>query len=50
VIPVAIFGSRRYAGRIKGSPRVERLIRDISGHNLAAVTEFVASVRQFESE
>ena len=50
VIPLAVWLSRRYAGRMEGSPAVQRILRDIAGYNLSAATGFLDSLAQFEKE
>ena len=50
LIPLALWASRRYADRIKGSPRLRRLMRDLAGRNLAAAARFVDEVSRFEDE
>ncbi len=50
LIPLALWASRRYAERLKGSPRLQRVMRDLAGHNLAAAARFVDEVSSFEDE
>jgi hypothetical protein len=50
VIPVAMWISRRYADRLEESPFLQQLMRDIAGRNLAAATEFLRSLVEFEEE
>ena len=46
VVAVVVWNSRRYAERMKRSSLLERLLRDIAGHNLAAATGFLRSLTQ----
>ena len=48
VIAFALWISRRYAGRMEGAPLVQRLMRDIAGHNLTAAATFLGSLAEFE--
>jgi len=50
VIAVGVWISRRYAGRMERSSLMQRLLRDIAGHNLTAATAFLRSLSQFEDE
>ena len=49
VIPLAVWLSRRYAERMKRSPFVQRLMRDLAGTNLAAATGFLSTLARFEA-
>lgn len=50
VIALALWISRRYAGRMERSPFIQRLMRDLAGDNLNAALGFVGSVERFEKE
>ena len=50
VIGLGLWISKRYAGRMEGSPVMQRLLREISGRNLAAATDFLQSLAEFENE
>ncbi len=50
VIPLAVWLSRRYASRMERSPRVQRLLRDLAGHNLNAALGFLERLEEFEAE
>lgn len=42
--------SYRYAERMRGSSRLQRWMRDISGYNLSAATKFLRAAAEFEEE
>ena len=48
VIPLAVWISRRYADRMKGSPLVRSLMRDMAGYNLNAAMGFLGKLERFE--
>ena len=50
VIPIAILLSRRFAGRMQGSPWIQQLMNDIAGHHLSAARAFLAEISEFEGE
>jgi serine/threonine-protein kinase len=50
VIPVAVWLARRYADRMERSPLVQRLLRDLAGHNLNAAADFLDRLTRFEEE
>lgn len=50
VIALALWISRRYADRMKSSPLIQRLMRDLAGTNLNAALGFVGSLERFEKE
>lgn len=50
VIAFALWISRRYADRMERAPFVQRLMRNIAGHNLAAAATFLGSLAEFERE
>ncbi len=49
VIPLAIWISRRYAGRLRGSRFVQALAREIAGANLREALEYLDTIDRFES-
>lgn len=50
VLLLAVWISRRYADRMAGSPRLQRLMRNLSGYNLNAAAGFLSSLARFEEE
>lgn len=50
LIALALWISERYAGRMGRIPWVQRLMRDIAGHNLTAAERFLASLRELETD
>lgn len=50
IIPLAIWVSRRFGGRMDRSPIIQRLMRDLAGYNLNAATSFLATLSEFENE
>jgi hypothetical protein len=50
MIPLAILVSRRFAGRMGGSPIVQRLMRELAGYNLNTAAAFLADLSEFENE
>jgi hypothetical protein len=50
VIPLMIWVSKRYADRMSRSPRLQRVMDDIAGHDLNAATVFLNDLLQFEKE
>jgi len=50
VIPLALWISRRFAGRMERSPFVQRLMRDLAGYSLAAAAGVLQSLASFEEE
>ncbi len=50
LIPLVVWVSKRFGERMGHSPFLQRLMRDIAGHNLTAANEFLASLSQFENE
>ena len=50
LIPLAVWISRRYADRMKGSPLVRSLMRDMAGYNLNAAMGFLGKLERFEQE
>jgi hypothetical protein len=50
VIGLAVWISKTFGSRMKGSPRIQALMGTIAGHNLNAATRFLASLSEFEKE
>jgi hypothetical protein len=50
VLAAARWCSRRYADRMAGSPRVQRLMQTLAGHHMAAATAYLASLGELERE
>jgi hypothetical protein len=50
VLLLAVWISRRYADRMERSPRLQRLMRNLSGYNLNAAAGFLSSLTRFEEE
>jgi hypothetical protein len=50
LIPLAYWVSKRFGNRMGQSPFLHRLMRDITGHNLAAAQGFLGELAQFEAE
>jgi len=50
IIPLAIWLSRRFGDRMGRWPIVQRFMRDIAGYNLAAATDYLAALSDFEDE
>lgn len=50
VLLLAVWISRRYADRMERSPRIQRLMRSLSGYNLSAAEGFLNSLARFEEE
>lgn len=50
VIPLMLWGSKRYADRLQGSPFIQSLMDDIAGHSLKAATAFLNELSDFERE
>ena len=49
VIPVGIWVSRRLAARMDGSPRLQRLMRDLAGSNLAEARRYVDELADLDT-
>lgn len=47
VIVAAAWASRRYADRIERSPRIQRLMRDLAGHNVNRALGFLDELDRF---
>jgi hypothetical protein len=50
VIMIFIWASRRYATKWENSSFIQRLLRDLAGHNMNRATEFLTSLSEFEKE
>lgn len=50
IIPLAIGVSRKFGASMSRSPVMQRLIKELAGHNLNAATGFLATVAEFETE
>ena len=50
VLIVGAWISRRVAGSVKRASLLQRLSRDVAGHNLTAAMDFLGSLSQFEKE
>jgi hypothetical protein len=50
VLALAAWISHRYADRMERSPFIQRLMRELAGHNLNAALGFVGSLERFEEE
>ncbi|HYW12435.1 MAG TPA: hypothetical protein VE871_10760 [Longimicrobium sp.] len=50
VLAGAVWASRRYADRMERSPRLQRLMRDLAGHNVNHAIGFVEELRRFGRE
>jgi hypothetical protein len=50
VIPLMIWVSRRFAGRLQSSAFYRRLLDDIAGRNLAAATGYLDALASFEAD
>jgi hypothetical protein len=50
IIPVAVWFSKRFGSRMNGSPVMQRLMKDLAGHNLNVATDFLATLSEFEDE
>jgi len=48
VVAVAVWASRRYAGRVTSSPSLRWLMNNLAGRNLQTTTTFLRSLAQFE--
>jgi hypothetical protein len=48
VVAVAIWASRRYAGRVTSAPALRWLMDNLAGHNLQTATAVLRSLAQFE--
>lgn len=50
LLSAAIWASKKYADRIDRSPYIQRLMKDLAGHNLTAAQGFLSAVADFERE
>jgi hypothetical protein len=49
MIPLAIWGSRKFGDRMGRAPIIRRLMQDLAGYNLNAANRFLATLREFET-
>ena len=50
LIPLAVWISKRYEARMKRSPLVQSLMRNLAGKSLASAAAFVRSISEFEKD
>jgi hypothetical protein len=50
IIPLAIWVAKKFSGRLGKSPLMQRLMRDVAGHNLNAATDFLTALAAFDNE
>ena len=50
LIPLAVWISKRYEVRMKGSPLIQSLMRNLAGRSLASAAGFVSSISEFEKD
>jgi hypothetical protein len=50
IIPLAVWASRKYRGRMANRPWLERLMGSLAGYNLNAGARFLAALSEFERE
>lgn len=50
IIPLAIWLSKKFGGRMGRSPMIQRFMRDLAGYNLNAATGSLATLAKFEEE
>ena len=50
LIPLAVWISRRYEARMKRSPLVQGLMRNLAGRSLASAADVVRSITEFEKD
>jgi len=50
IIPLAVWFSKRFSSRMNRSPVMQRLMKDLAGHNLNVATDFLATLSEFEDE
>jgi hypothetical protein len=48
VLAIAYWASRRYAGRVQGSPRLQRAMRHLAGHTLHAAEEALERLQSMD--
>ncbi|MEO8724970.1 MAG: hypothetical protein ABI383_02500 [Acidobacteriaceae bacterium] len=49
-IPLAIWISKKFEGRMDGSPRLRGIMRSLAGYNLSRAAEFLGALSAFEEE
>jgi hypothetical protein len=50
LIPLAVWLSKKFGDRVSRSPFIERVMKDIAGHNLNAARVFLERLSEFEDE
>ncbi|MGA2738976.1 MAG: hypothetical protein ABSG65_16180 [Bryobacteraceae bacterium] len=50
IIPLAIWLSKKFAGRMGRAPMIQRFMKDLAGYNLNAAAGFLAALSEFEEE
>jgi hypothetical protein len=50
IIPLAIWLSKKFSGRMNRSPIIQRLMKDLAGYNLNAAASFLAALSEFGDE
>ena len=50
IIPLAIWLSKRFGDRMDRSPKIQWLMKELSGYNLNAASDFLATLSEFEEE
>ena len=50
LIPLAVWISKRYEARMKRSPLVQSLMRNLAGKSLASAAAFLSSISEFEKD
>ena len=50
IIPLAIWASGKFGGRMHRSPMIQRLMRSLAGYNLNAATGFLATLSEFAND
>jgi len=50
VIPAAVWASNKFGERMDRSPTIQRLMREVTGYNLRAASQSLATLTEFENE
>ena len=50
IIPLAVWLSKRFGDRMDRSPKIQWLMKELSGYNLNAASDFLATLSEFEEE
>jgi len=50
IIPLAIYLSKKFGDRMDTSPKIQWLMKGLSGYNLNAASDFLATLSEFEEE